>query len=104
MIMLWVVSGAFRWQFHQTMLGGTFGQLRAFLAFFDFLEGCNRECLGRRPDRFMVKCYPGKMQYLVERESRKIKALEQVPTESAPIAALVTFFCHIPLDLIVVTR
>jgi len=28
---------------------------------------------------------------------RKIKELEHVPAESAPTAAMVAFFCHIPL-------
>jgi hypothetical protein len=54
MIMSWVVNGAFHRQFRQAMLGGTFGQLRAwrvsqvfcFSGGLEKIRNCNRECLG----------------------------------------------------------
>jgi hypothetical protein len=40
-------------------------------------------------------CGPDKSNHVMEKESRKIKKLRHVPQESAPAAAVFTFFCHI---------
>jgi hypothetical protein len=77
-----------------------------FLELFAFPEGCEKmrngkqERLGSQScsihPGIAGKCWPDKGKHLTDKESRKIRELQDASQKSAPAAPVFAFFCHIP--------